>query len=175
MKFIRYSILFLCTSALLNPLIGQEIVNQYSKEELIEVSRKIIESTNNCALITLDEDGNARVRAMDPFMPDENMIVWFGTNPNSRKVSQIKENPNVTLYYIDQDGSGYVIIMGKASLVDNPEMKKDKWKDEWTEFYPDREKDYMLIKVIPETLEVLSTKHGILANEKTWTPPSVKF
>jgi len=123
----------------------------------------------------LDENGQPRVRAMDPFPPDDNMEVWFGTNPHSRKVAQIRNDPRVSLYYFDKDGSSYVIIYGKAKLIDDPQLKREKWKTEWEDFYPNRDKGYLLIQVIPETMELLSTRHNKFGDPKTWKPPVVNF
>ena len=51
-------------------------------------------SAKTCALITLDSEGRPRVRVMDPFIPENDFTVWFGTNPKTRKVEQIKNNPD---------------------------------------------------------------------------------
>ena len=75
---------------------------------LKNVAREIMTAASTCALITIDEEGQPRVRAMDPFLPESDFTVWFGTNPKSRKVNQIKKNPKVTLYYLDSDATGYV-------------------------------------------------------------------
>ncbi|MDH5415425.1 MAG: pyridoxamine 5'-phosphate oxidase family protein [Flavobacteriaceae bacterium] len=128
-----------------------------------------------CALITLDEEGRPRVRAMDPFKPEVDLTVWFGTNPNSRKVSQIKNDPRVTLYYLDNDASGYVMIHGMAQLVDDPKEKERRWKTEWKSFYPKKPEGYLLIKVIPEWMEIISTSRGIVGDKVTWKPPMVLF
>jgi len=40
----------------------------------------------------------------------------------------------------------------------------------------DREKDFVLITVIPQKLELISVKQGIIGgNSITWTPPAVTF
>ncbi len=127
------------------------------------------------ALITLDSAGRPSVRTMDPFAPDENMVVWLATNPRSRKVREIRRNPRVTLYYFNRDAQEYVTIHGRARLVNDPKLKERWWKDEWKSFYPDRAKDYLLIVVRPERLEVISEKKGIFGDAKTWTPPVVNF
>jgi general stress protein 26 len=112
---------------------------------------------------------------MDPFSPGEDMVVWFGTNVKSRKVGEIRKDPRVTLYYPDPDDGGYVTITGTAIIVDDPQETKIRWKEEWESFYPDREKDYVLIKVTPILLDVLSYKHKITGNPETWRIASVEF
>jgi general stress protein 26 len=146
---------------------------QIQRERLLEVAREIMKAARYCALITLDSSGRAQARTMDAFPPDNDMVVWFGTNPLSRKVKEIERDPRVTLYYFDHKLQGYATILGRARLVDDPEEKRVRWKDDWKEFYPDRNKDYLLIAVIPERIEVVSPKHGVAGGNAGWTPPSV--
>lgn len=132
-------------------------------------------TTRYCALITTNAKGRAQARTMDPFPPDEKMVVWMATNPRSRKVAEIRRRPLVTLYYFDKESQAYVTIQGTARMVNNPMEKSRHWKEEWKEFYPNREKDYLLIEVRPSQLEVVNTKKGILGDPRTWRPPTVTF
>jgi general stress protein 26 len=145
-----------------------------SNDQLIKAARDIIASTTTCALITM-KDSIPMVRVMDPFPPENDFTVWFGTNPKSRKVNQIKKNPKVTLYYLDKDASGYVVIHGIAQLVNDQTEKEKRWKDTWKAFYPDKTESYLLIKVSPVWMEVISYKHGIVGDTNTWQPPIVEF
>ncbi|MGI9065096.1 MAG: pyridoxamine 5'-phosphate oxidase family protein [Pyrinomonadaceae bacterium] len=146
-----------------------------TRARLITGAREVITAARYCALITLDAKGRAQARTLDPFAPDVNMVIRLGTNSRSRKVAEIRRNPRVTLYYFDREGQGYVTIRGTARLVNDPIQKAKWWKDEWKTFYPDREKDYLLIVVTPERLEVISEKLGIPGDPETWKPPSVSF
>ena len=128
-----------------------------------------------CALITADTKGGVNARTMDAFAPDEKMIVWLATNPRSRKVAEIRRNPRVTLYYFDRENQAYVTIHGTARLVNERAEKARHWKEEWSAFYPNRDRDYLLIKVVPMRLEVVDTKKGIVGDSKSWRPPTVLF
>lgn len=143
--------------------------------KLIIAAQDIMTKAGTCALITLDEQGRPRVRTMDPFPPKKDLVVWFGTNSNSRKVEQIKKDSRVTLYYLDYDSTGYVMIHGIALLVDDPEEKKKYWKKEWEAFYPSKNDNYLLIKVTPEWMEIVSETRSILGDDKTWKPQTVMF
>ena len=59
-------------------------------------ARQIMTAAATCALITLDNEGHSSIRMMDPFLPEDDFTVWLGTNPNSRKVAQIKRIPGVS-------------------------------------------------------------------------------
>ena len=151
--------------------VAKDTANTY----LINVAREIIAAAGVCTLITLDEEGKARARAMDAFLPDENFEIWFGTNPHSRKVSQIKNDPRVTLYYFDKVSSSYVMIYGEANIIDVKAEKEKYWKEEWLAFYPDYPTGYALISVLPEWMEVVSESRGITGDSLTWQPPGVTF
>ncbi len=149
--------------------------SSHDRGTLLRVAREYIQSVSYCALVTVDDKNQPHVRTMDPFPPQENMVVWLGTNRKSRKVQEIKNNPNVSLYYADEDGVGYVAIMGTAKLVDNAEKKAILWKEKWEQYYKDKKQDYLLIQVIPKKLEIVNYKHEILGDPDTWKTPSVEF
>lgn len=139
--------------------------HELARDSLLSISRTIIGSAECRTFVTVDEDNKPQARAMSPFPPEENFTIFLVTNPASRKVKQLKKNPNVMVYYYDSDGNSYVSVAGKAELIDEPGIKKKYWRDGWTKYYPDFEKDYVLIKVIPKHMEVLSFEHGIF-----WSP-----
>lgn len=145
------------------------------RNRLVAAAREIMAAARYCALITVDASGRAQARTMDPFSPDENLVVWLGTNSKSRKVAEIRHNPRVALYYFDSASQGYVAISGTARIVNEPKEKARHWKEEWKAFYPDRDKSYLLIAVTPEKLEVVCEKKGITGDPHTWTPPTVSF
>lgn len=150
-------------------------VKQLEREKLIAAAREIMTNARYCALITLDVSGRAQARTVDPFPPDENMVIWLATNPRTRKIAEIRRRPRVTLYYFDRESQAYVSIHGSARIVNDPKEKAKRWKEEWKDFYPDRAKDYLLIVVTPEKLEVVNVSKGILGDSQTWKPPSVSF
>jgi len=158
----------LILGGLLVPTSG--IAQDISEDSLTSVALEIIESAKYVALITLDADGHPQARVMDPFAPEENMTVWMATNPQSRKVEQIKADDRVTLYYFDNAGLGTVSLMGTARLVNDPTEQAKRWKSGWEAFYPDRDSSYLLIQVRPEFMEVVSVKHGLRGDPVTWTP-----
>ena len=142
---------------------------------LIAAAREIIAAARFCALVTVDDSGQPHARGMDPFEPDEDFTIWMGTNRHTRKVREIARDPRVTLYCQNPQGSGYVTIMGTARLVDDPAEKARRWKTEWDQFYPDRDREYLLIAVTPRRMEVIDYGRGIAGDPETWTVPAVEF
>ena len=154
---------------------GLAAQNQPSRDVLLVAAEEIIEAARYCGLVTFDESGNAKVRTMDPFPPDDDWSIWMGTNRGSRKVREIEEDSRVTLYYYSIDHVGYVAVYGTAHLVDDPVEKASRWKNEWEALYPDRDAQYLLIQVIPYRMEVINYSRVIQGDPVTWEPPSIVF
>src|SRR5258705_5971360 len=95
-------------------LAQEKVAKPEERDSLIAAAREIMIAARYCALITVDSNGQAQARTMDPFPPGDDMIVWLGTNPRTRKVSEIGKNPRVVLYYFDQPTQSYVTISGTA-------------------------------------------------------------
>ncbi len=146
-----------------------------TRERILEVAREIMVASQYPSLITVDEDGRAQARPMDAFPPDEDFVVWLGTNPVTRKVEQIRREPRVTLYYFDPESLAYVTLTGTARIVDDPDAKATIWKEGWEAFYPDREGGYALIEVVPAWIEVVSETRGVTGDPSNWRPPRVWF
>jgi general stress protein 26 len=146
-----------------------------AKIKLKAAALDMMKSAGMCALITIDQQGRPAARMMDAFAPESDFVVWFGTNPRSRKVKEIRKNPSVCLYYSNPSIPGYVMLQGKAEMVNDPKEKEKRWKEGWKEFYPSRDKDYILIKVKPTRLEVVNYKLGMTGDKATWEAPFATF
>lgn len=146
-----------------------------ARDSLLSAAREIMGMQKYCALITVDSTGRPHARTMNPFPPEEDMTVWIATNSRSRKIREIRNNPNVCLYYADhKEAHGYVAITGKAVLVDDINEKLKRKRDYWSQAFPDF-KYLILIKVVPEHLDVLNYARGGTNEPVTWRVPSVEF
>lgn len=145
------------------------------RDSLMFAASEIIDSARICTMATIDELGQPRVRPMDPFPPEKDMTIWLGTNRRTRKVSDIRRNPSVSLCYLDPQWMGYVTIYGDARIVDDPEEMKHRWKPEWEQQFKNKDAEYILIEVKPRKMEVINYRLGIAGDPDTWLPPSVDF
>jgi len=167
-------VIILITSSLIAQNYQDKLPEDISRDSLLTLARTIIDSAQSRTLITVDENGKPQARAMSTFPPEEDMVIWLGTSTRSRKVKQIKNNPNVMVYYFDTKSYSYVSVAGKARLVNDLEKKAHYWKKSWTRFYPDPEKDYVLIEVTPERLDICSFKYKLFW-DSTGKPAFVEF
>jgi len=161
-----------CTNV--NPT-QEDIREDFTHEEqkIINLSKEIIKETYFATLITVDKNGQPRARVMEPFEPDNNYIIWLTTNPKSRKVAQLNNNSKATLHYFDKKNLGYVSLMGNAFLINDEVIKSQKFKDGWDNFYKNQKDDYLLIKFIPKTLEIISVTNQYNGDSLTWKPHQV--
>ena len=148
-----------------------------SRAAVIAAATDIIDKARYCTFITIGEDGYPEARMVDPTPPDGEFTIWFATNPLTRKVDQVRRNPQVTLSCFDAGTSSYVTLLGRGSLVTEATEKQGHWKNDWTAIYPNGAKgdDVMLIRITPARLEVVSETRGMIGNPKTWLPVAVDF
>jgi general stress protein 26 len=165
-NFIFVSVVISITSSLMAQELLVKDRPEIARDSILTVARSIIDSAQCRILITVDESGKPQARTMSVFPIEDNMVIWLGTSTRSRKVKQIKNNPNVMVYYYDTKGHSYVSIAGKARLVNDPEKKAHYWNKGWTRYYPDPEKDYILIEVTPKRLEICSYKYKLFWDSK---------
>lgn len=172
---IRITLIFVLGLSICSQLSAQDSKSSFSTDSLKAAAKEMMLQARFCALITTDPYCFPSARMMDAFAPDDSLIVWFGTNRESRKISEIKANNKVSIYYSAKENSGYVLIKGIAEIVDDSESKKKMWKEAWTEFYPEDRSNYLLVKVVPLKLEIVDYTHGITSKSATWEAPYLNF
>jgi len=167
----------LCLASAASPSTGQTATAVPTRAQVLDAARDLMQAARYCTFVTVDEEGQPRARVVDPFPPETDMTVWMATKAATRKVAQIRKNPRATLLCFDAAKKGYVTLLGTAAVVDDPAEKAKRWKPEWKDFYDDenRGKDYILIRLKPARLEVLSPAHGLGNDPRTWLPPSLEL
>ena len=153
-------------------LVAQTDVN---RDTILVAARDIISQTTYCGLVTIDSNGQPQVRTMNPFPVEDDLVIWFATSRSSRKVGELKTNTKVAVYFANHNSAiGYVNVSGKAEVIDDKELLV-KMKREYWEGIPNWQDIFVLIKIVPEKLEVINYKHGLNNDPKTLRAPSVEF
>ena len=108
-------------------------------------------------LITMAEDGTPRGRTMAHLPLKDDMIIWYATGTQSRKVVEIDKNGAASVFYYRPTDHSSVSAMGKAEIMRDDETRKKMWQDAWSAFWKEGPSDpgYCLIKVTPEKMEYL--------------------
>jgi general stress protein 26 len=142
------------------------------RAQVLAAAKDIMQEARYCTLITIGADGQPQARIVDPFVPDSNLVIWIATNPLTRKVQEIGHDPRVTLLYFNSATFEYVTVLGTALVDTDSVQKAAHWKAEWAGLYKDRNRgdDYLLLRVRPSRLEVVSARRGMRNDPKTWRP-----
>lgn len=165
-----------CCLILFSAIISSSLYAQaVNRDTLLVAAREIIAATTYCGLVTIDSTGQPHVRTMNPFPANDELITWFATARNSRKVREIKNNPKVAIYFADHiSAKGYVDIAGTAEVIDDKELLIKMKRDYWAGI-PNWQDNFVLIKIVPKTLEVINYKHHLNNDPVTFKAPSVDF
>ena len=155
-------------SVLPPPATAQQPTAPTADAKAMETARSIIGAARYATLVTVGTDGVPQARIVDPLTPDSEFVVYVATNPRSRKVAEIRANPRVSLLYFDQARGGYATIVGRAEVA-GPAEKPRQHKDAWQQFFPrERPSDYVLYRVEPTRIEVVSPADGLGGDPVTW-------
>jgi general stress protein 26 len=109
-----------------------------------------------CALATVTEDGKPWVRYV-MLGADEKLTLWGATFAASRKVADIRRNPEVHLTTGAKDvetAQSFLQIQGRAEILTDPESKRAMWSDYLKGHFsgPD-DPEYVVCKVTPYRIE----------------------
>ncbi len=146
---------------------------------ILAVAREIIREDRIASLVTIDANGVPRVRPVGVAPVGDDLVFWIGTRRRSRKVTQVRGNPNAALLFNFDDIAGnfenayYASFMGTAtahtdeatlSLRQPPEqLRRALWPD-----YPN---DFAAIIFRPRWLEVYGK--GIQPADDSWQPQGI--
>jgi general stress protein 26 len=121
------------------------------------------------ALATITEDGRPWVRYVTP-VADKNLTFWMATFINSRKVAQIRKNPEVHLTIgvsTPETAESYLQVQGRAEILTDEKTKKAVWSDHLKGIFsgPD-DPNYCVCKITPYRIEYHKMVPG--ASPEVW-------
>lgn len=155
---------------------SQSNQDPYSRDTLITAAREIISANQFCALVTLDSTGQSQVRTMNPYPLGDELVIWFATSRKSRKVQEIRNDSRVSVYYADHNNAtGYVTVNGKAEVIDDIDLLVKMKREYWETYKIDWYNTFVLIKIVPVTMDVINYKRGVYGETATNRAPSLVF
>jgi general stress protein 26 len=135
-------------------------------EEFKGISTSLIERSKAAFLTTIDSDGFPITRAMfnlrnkeqfpefvEFYREQENIFtIYISTNTSSSKVSHIRNNPKISVYYCDPDEFKGLMFGGEVIIVDDKNLKYKIWLDWWDKYYLEGidDPDYTLLQLNPK-------------------------
>ena len=167
----------------LTPILRAELQPATDAQALLDSARSLMLADENVALVTVDEDGQPRVRTVrafldpvDPARPVGGVTVWVMTRLATRKIAQIRRAPHVTLYFNDDAKVSYATLMGVATVHtdhENPRARRHYDMEYARFFWPDFPRDFVMLEIRPRWLEFMGP--GVPNDRRTWRPQAVTF
>lgn len=116
--------------------------------EIAEKSLNLVNRSFTGVLGTVDENGIPHLKAMIKTAANGLKEFWFCSNTSSKRVAQIKRNPNASLYFYDEKTFEGLMLTGKAEVSYDNEKRKEFWHDAMKKYYPlgYTDPDFALVK-----------------------------
>ncbi|OIJ21309.1 hypothetical protein BKP45_00565 [Anaerobacillus alkalidiazotrophicus] len=114
---------------------------------------------NHVGVLSTMQENKPYARYM-MFFHDEQQL-YSVTNKETHKVEEIKNNPNVNvLLGYDENKTQYIELQGRATIVDDKELKKKYWDEQLVPWLngPD-DPEYCLLQITPEHVELVQGNH----------------
>ena len=120
----------------------------YLETEARRKAADIIKDAETCFFIT-QFSGTSRPMATTRF--DEEGVIWFFTDINSRKVKDIKSDTEVRLLYAHPGKSKFLDLQGEAELITDRSIIKELWNPVIKAWFPEGvdDPDLCLIRILP--------------------------
>lgn len=132
------------------------LVNEKAIEKIKALAKDKI-----CLLCTY-ENNKIVSRPMGTQDIDEDGAIWFVSNKDSEKNSQIDVNSKVYLMYLDSGNNEYLSLTGSAEILYDRKKIEKLWNPLMKAWFPEGKDDpeITLLKVLPEEGHYWDTKNG---------------
>jgi len=119
-----------------------------------ETIGNLIDTQSVSFISSVDENGYPNTKAMlAPVKREGIKTIYWHTNSPSMRVKQYRDNPKACIYFCDKRFFRGVMLKGIMEVVDNIEVKKEIWKDEFSMYYQGGMDggDFIILKFTAET------------------------
>jgi general stress protein 26 len=107
---------------------------------LLAGAAKAIAGVRYCWLVTEAETGGANARPMGRVLPageENDWTIRFVTDGRSRKASDIRRARKVGLIFQRDQDDAFVVLSGRATLIEVASEVRRLWKDAYNAYFPD--------------------------------------
>jgi general stress protein 26 len=131
---------------------------------LLQIARGIVDKVAMPLAITVGPKGEANARVVQTSKLSDDWTVRFMTDRRSRKAQEIGLSGRMTLAYQCDVENAYVVLVGRANIVDDVEVKKAIWNPASSKWHPGGPTDpnVVLIDFIADCIELWSSMHGVM-------------
>jgi len=110
-----------------------EVRNMRNPEETIG---NLIDKQSVSFISSVDENGYPNTKAMlAPVKREGIKTIYWHTNSPSMRIKQYRDNPKACIYFCDKRFFRGVMLKGMMEVVDDIEVRKEIWKDDFAMYY----------------------------------------
>ncbi|MGX9347385.1 pyridoxamine 5'-phosphate oxidase family protein [Microbacterium sp. KNMS] len=115
-----------------------------------------------CLCIT-DAPGGPRARAVQPFRPDDDLVVHFGTSPHSRKAAEIRRSGRVVLSYLRERDGACVTVRCAAEMLEDAAARRRWFMPFWRAFWPAGPDDpaFVVVRCVAFEIELWDARRRV--------------
>ncbi|MGN6193598.1 MAG: pyridoxamine 5'-phosphate oxidase family protein [Ginsengibacter sp.] len=130
-------------------------------DEAAKKFKKLVMDINVCMFITNNRENN-HTRPMATIKVEDNGSLWFFTDVRSIKVEEVSAENTVHLVYAHPGKESYMDVWGKADVITDKKIIKDKWKPLVKAWFPNGVDDpnLALLKVQPNNIYYWDAETG---------------
>ena len=137
------------------------------ENDALKLSIELMEIAEAAYVTTIDPDGFPQTRAMFNLRRKEqfpgltrlfknhqgDFFVYLTTNTSSPKISHIKKNPKVSIYYCKPSEFRGLMLSGEMETVTDRVEKERVWQKGWEMYYPGgvHDPDHTVLRLRPMT------------------------
>jgi general stress protein 26 len=136
--------------------------NLQSKEAL-EKFKELVNEINICMFITNNSgDEQTHTRPMATIEVEDNGTLWFYTDIRSIKVDEVEQEQEAHLTYAHPGKESYLDVWGRAKVVTDRNLIKEKWSPVVKAYFPKGEDDpnLALLKITPSNCYYWEAESG---------------
>ncbi len=135
------------------------------EKEAKRVSLELMKVMQDAYLGTVDGDGFPQMRVMGNLRNkeqcriaeelfaghDEDFLIYMLTSHSSDKMQQIRANSKVSVYFCNSAEFHTLLLVGNAEEIDDLDLKKRIWQDDWKIHWPGGPEDpeFIMLKLLP--------------------------
>lgn len=97
-------------------------------EEIIAAAREVIEANHTFVMATVGEDGAPRLRWMGDLVLEEPLTITLAARAASRKMDQIRSNPQGQLLFNNEGYERVVTLSGEYEIMEDRESRQRIWE-----------------------------------------------
>ncbi len=133
-------------------------------DAVVALAHAVLRASPYGFLATTGPDAAPRVRLVQHLAVDDDLRVWVGTSPRSRKAADVAARAEAVAYACeDRDAFAYVSLRGEARLVEDLDERVARWTPGLETFFPGgpRGDDFVLVSLAVDRVELMSFAAGV--------------